>query len=605
MSWLLASTLSICLSRVLAGYCGDAVCETPEFAESCPTDCGEVVRNPRLFGQPPHPPYFWTIDPSHAVVTYLNHSDNGADQKPLAVHVPEGAALTQGLALIPGHQYVLKMSTDASPEDKGCWRGFVYTPDEVLTDTAGSGEFVAPEGSSGGGVFVGARVGASCQTTVGLSSLSVVSLPNTANFGFHYPAVYETFLGEPIRGVPPAQCRLMCLSEPSCCAWQVCPGTEEEGCGGCYLLGRRPSENAVERKQGWFAGVERLAPSSRGDGDMDAEACSRWLLEQSAHDDDFYDEKSGKLYKYHDCGMMLRTDRVQVPKQVFVGGAHYPTILVANHRTPEPKMPAEKHDPTAILPHFFALPFYDTNIGNMMKNTGCMNVLQSYEMQSILRPGDVFVDAGANLGSYTIPMAEHVGPAGMVLAFEPFRWTYQLLNANVALNGLMNVWTYQAALSDTTGQSLLLQPQLRFFSSPGGVRAHPTNQTGGLSEEDSKQLYDTEWGAEVVESVRLDDIVFGSNLFAGRSREPTVSLIKVDVEGMEVNVMRGALKTLETFHPIVWSENVDYFEKEDLSFIALMDSLDYTCAKASAAPTDLVCQDKFGRGPTPIALSEA
>ncbi|KAF4698423.1 hypothetical protein FOZ63_004979 [Perkinsus olseni] len=221
MSWLLASTLSICLSRVLAGYCGDAVCETPEFAESCPTDCGEVVRNPRLFGQPPHPPYFWTIDPSHAVVTYLNHSDNGADQKPLAVHVPEGAALTQGLALIPGHQYVLKMSTDASPEDKGCWRGFVYTPDEVLTDTAGSGEFVAPEGSSGGGVFVGARVGASCQTTVGLSSLSVVSLPNTANFGFHYPAVYETFLGEPIRGVPPAQCRLMCLSEPSCCAWQT------------------------------------------------------------------------------------------------------------------------------------------------------------------------------------------------------------------------------------------------------------------------------------------------------------------------------------------------------------------------------------------------
>ncbi|KAF4683343.1 hypothetical protein FOZ63_009456, partial [Perkinsus olseni] len=223
-----------------------------------------------------------------------------------------------------------------------------------------------------------------------------------------------------------------------------------------------------------YAGVERLAPSSRGDGDMDAEACSRWLLEQSAHDDDFYDEKSGKLYKYHDCGMMLRTDRVQVPKQVFVGGAHYPTILVANHRTPEPKMPAEKHDPTAILPHFFALPFYDTNIGNMMKNTGCMNVLQSYEMQSILRPGDVFVDAGANLGSYTIPMAEHVGPAGMVLAFEPFRWTYQLLNANVALNGLMNVWTYQAALSDRASQSLLLQPQLRFFSSPGGVRAHPT-----------------------------------------------------------------------------------------------------------------------------------
>ncbi|KAF4653239.1 hypothetical protein FOL47_010618 [Perkinsus chesapeaki] len=581
---------SVLCSTLASGYCGDGICETPELADSCPTDCGEVVRNPRLFGQAPTPPYFWALDPPDASVTYLNHTGPETEQKSLAVQLPGSAAVTQTLALIPGHHYSLRMVTD--PPASECWRGFVYTSAEVLADTVGHNEFIAPESGATGGVFVGARATPTCQSAAGLSSISVISLPNNANFGFHYPAVYETFLGDPHRGVSPKesvppQNRLLI-------AGQVCPGTEEEGCGGCYLLGRRPSDGAVERKEGWYAGVERLVPAVRGgDGDgMDAEACRAWLLEQSAHDEDFYNEKSGKLYKYHDCGMLLRTDRIQVPKQVFVGGAHYPTIVVANHRTPEPKMPSEKHDPTAILPHFFALPFYDTNIGNMIKNTGCMNVLQSYEMQSILKPGDVFIDAGANLGSYTIPIAEHLGPAGMVLAFEPFRWTYQLLNAN-------------AALSDTAGQSLLLQPQLRFFSSPGGVRANPTNQTGGLSEEDSKQLYDTEWGAEAVEAVRLDDIIFDSNLFAGRNREPTVSLIKIDVEGMEVNVMRGALRTLETFHPIVWSENVDYFEKEDLSFIALMDSLDYTCAKASAAPTDLVCQDKYGRGPTPIALTEA
>jgi hypothetical protein len=90
-----------------------------------------------------------------------------------------------------------------------------------------------------------------------------------------------------------------------------------------------------------------------------------------------------------------------------VGGAHFPTLLVANHRFPRPTVPSDGSDSEGpVLPHFFALPFYDTNIGNVMKNTGCMNVMQSYEMQSLIKPGGVFVDVGANLGSYTIPMAQ-------------------------------------------------------------------------------------------------------------------------------------------------------------------------------------------------------
>merc|ERR1712000_680529 len=81
---------------------------------------------------------------------------------------------------------------------------------------------------------------------------------------------------------------------------------------------------------------------------------------------------------------------------------------------------------TEVLPatdnHAFVLPFYDTNIGHWIKEYGSMNILQSYEMQSLLRPGDVVVDVGANLGSFTIPFAERVGRLGKVLAFEPFRW---------------------------------------------------------------------------------------------------------------------------------------------------------------------------------------
>merc|ERR1719253_737231 len=61
-------------------------------------------------------------------------------------------------------------------------------------------------------------------------------------------------------------------------------------------------------------------------------------------------------------------------------------------------------------PHHFVLPFFDVNIGNIIKLQGSMNHYQSYEMQSLLRPGDTVVDVGGNLGCYTIPLAEAVGP---------------------------------------------------------------------------------------------------------------------------------------------------------------------------------------------------
>merc|ERR1719389_1478536 len=59
--------------------------------------------------------------------------------------------------------------------------------------------------------------------------------------------------------------------------------------------------------------------------------------------------------------------------------------------------------------HAFVLPFYDTNIAHGIMQMGTMNPMQNYEMQAVLRPGDVVVDVGANLGSYTVPFAERVG----------------------------------------------------------------------------------------------------------------------------------------------------------------------------------------------------
>merc|ERR550534_640427 len=239
-------------------------------------------------------------------------------------------------------------------------------------------------------------------------------------------------------------------------------------------------------------------------------------------------------------------------------------------------------------------PFYDTNIGHWMKQHGSMNPLQSYEMQSLLQPGDVVIDAGANLGCYSVPFGERVGPRGKVLAFEPFRWLQQLVAANVALNGLSNVWVFPVGLGAEIGQFEARPPQLRFFSSPGGMKLR--QQQDGMKQEEAMQLYDWDSAAELISVVTLDDLLVSrsaSTAVLGAPAVDNVRLIKIDVEGMEKDVIIGARTIIWHFKPIIWTENVAYFSSngQDTSFLQVMDELEYACAQAQNAPNDIICTD--------------
>merc|ERR1712062_953967 len=77
-----------------------------------------------------------------------------------------------------------------------------------------------------------------------------------------------------------------------------------------------------------------------------------------------------------------------------------------------------------------------------------------------------------------------------------------------------------------------------------------------------------------------------------------VRLIKIDVEGMEKEVITGAHQTIRRFKPIIWTENVAYFSSngQDNSLLVLMDQLEYACAQAQNAPNDVICTDRLGRG---------
>ncbi len=71
-------------------------------------------------------------------------------------------------------------------------------------------------------------------------------------------------------------------------------------------------------------------------------------------------------------------------------------------------------------------------------------------ISSLLFPGDTVIDIGANIGGFTIPLAKKV-PNGVVIAIEPQRVLYQLLNANIALNELINVHTFNTAAGSVLG----------------------------------------------------------------------------------------------------------------------------------------------------------
>lgn len=155
--------------------------------------------------------------------------------------------------------------------------------------------------------------------------------------------------------------------------------------------------------------------------------------------------------------------------------------------------------------------------------------LELKHLDRFVSHGMTFVDGGANLGVYTLAASKLVGESGRVLSFEPGRRSFAILGRNADLNGLRNVQTYQFALSDEMGRARL------YHHSHGPV-------SFSLGREDL--------GAETFEevsTVTLDHI-------ASQEQIERIDFIKLDVEGAEELVLRGALQTLTHSHPTVLFE---------------------------------------------------
>lgn len=143
-------------------------------------------------------------------------------------------------------------------------------------------------------------------------------------------------------------------------------------------------------------------------------------------------------------------------------------------------------------------------------------------LKAYLKPGDFFVDVGANIGLFSLVAAKLVGPSGRVYAFEPTGRIYERLVINSMLNGFECMACFRLALSDKIGQQSL-------FASKDGFDAwnsfaHPI----------AGQSFDN----ELVECETWDHFAVQHNLLG------KVSMIKLDVEGWEIPVLSGAKETL-------------------------------------------------------------
>ena len=166
----------------------------------------------------------------------------------------------------------------------------------------------------------------------------------------------------------------------------------------------------------------------------------------------------------------------------------------------------------------------DTNdfIQRAVFNFGIWEPDVSAAISKMLKPGDLFVDVGANIGYYTLLASKIVGQGGEVISIEAHPEIYRLLNKNVELNAVKNVTAINVAVSD-------VEKEIEFFTGP--------QKSLGESTTVKKRGF-TSIGK--VTAKPLTHII-------SHDKINRISLIKIDIEGAEAEVLRDIIAHRDLF----------------------------------------------------------
>jgi FkbM family methyltransferase len=190
-------------------------------------------------------------------------------------------------------------------------------------------------------------------------------------------------------------------------------------------------------------------------------------------------------------------------------------------------------------------------------------------VRSLLKPGDTAIDVGAHIGFFAMQMAAMVGPRGRIFAFEPFDPNAALLERSIVENGFADRITFaRAAVGASRGTATLTFPPETLNS--GGaylLRSDTAPLTGNL--------------VKSVPLVALDEVALTR----------PVRLIKMDVEGAEPLVVRGAERLLKEDRPVILSElHPTQLERASGAtadgFLAQMRALGYRARTIDGAPIE-------------------
>ena len=172
----------------------------------------------------------------------------------------------------------------------------------------------------------------------------------------------------------------------------------------------------------------------------------------------------------------------------------------------------------------------DTHIGASIREYGEWSPGEIEIIKQLLKPNDVVIELGSNIGSHTLPIAKIV-TEGLVYAFEPQNLIFQNLCANIAINSLTNCICEKIALSDSI-KNKLYAVSLDFTA--------PHN-FGAYSLEDSKSNFNN-----LVSIETLDNKFYDSQ---------NLKLLKMDIEGMELHALKGGKNLIERTQPFLYLEN--------------------------------------------------
>lgn len=175
-------------------------------------------------------------------------------------------------------------------------------------------------------------------------------------------------------------------------------------------------------------------------------------------------------------------------------------------------------------------------------------------LRELVAAGAVVLDIGANIGAHTLQLAKLVGPAGRVLAFEPTDFAFRKLQRNIELNPSLaeRITPYNcflaaqdgAPLPDSIYSSWPLVPESELHAKHLG-RAMPTKSASARS---------------------VDSIL-------AETGDPLIQLVKLDVDGFECEILRGAAKLLSVQKPVFVMELAPYVLEERGASLAELVSL--------------------------------